>query len=191
MGWDDDAGARRYGAGLLTGERVRLRALHEDDLPDLVRWWGSPEWAVLQQTVVRPRPADDIAEQFRSWSANETPGSVGFSVVDRASDALVGHVTLYGASLPVRAGRLAVMIGAEHVGNGLGSDAVRVLSRYGFAAMGLNRIELGVAGFNDRARRTYERAGYVVEGVRRAALFHDGRFHDEVLMAALAADRRG
>ena len=32
------------------------------------------------------------------------------------------------------------------------------------------------------------KVGYHDEGVRREAVFHDGRFHDEVIMSALARD---
>jgi len=190
MAWGDLDAAQVYGASLLHGTRVRFRVLQDDDLVDLVRWWGEPEWAVLQQIVVRPRPQGPVADMFRSWSANEHGGGVGFSVVDRASDALVGHVTLFGGVLPTRAATLAVMIGSEHVGQGYGTDAVRVLTHYGFAEMGLNRIEIRVHAFNERARRAYRGAGYGEEGVRREAVFHDGVFHDEVIMAALAREWR-
>lgn len=186
--WDGAVEAQRYGEQVLEGDRVRLRALVDGDLPDLVRWWQDPAWAVLQQVLVRPRPAEPIAAMFRDWSTSEGGGDVGFSVVDRASGTLVGHVTLFGARLPTRAGRLAVMIGSEFVGKGYGTDAVRVLTDYGFREMGLNRIELTVHAFNDRARAVYARVGYRVEGVRRDATFHDGHFHDEVLMAVLARE---
>lgn len=188
MTWTSAADAQRYGSTILEGDRVRFRALEDDDLPDLVRWWRDPEWAVLQQILVRPRPEAPIDEMFRSWSKSERGGEVGFSVVDCASGELVGHVTLFGAALPVRAATLAVMIGSEHVGRGYGTDAVRLLTEYGFREMGLNRIEIQVHAFNDRARAVYRKVGYHDEGVRREAVFHDGRFHDEVIMSALARD---
>jgi RimJ/RimL family protein N-acetyltransferase len=188
MTWDGTADAHRYGSTLLEGELVRFRALEDGDLPDLVRWWRDPEWAVLQQLVVRPRPADAVTDLFRDWSRSERGGDVGFSVVDRVSQALVGHVTLFGGALPVRAATLAVMIGSEHVGRGYGTDAVRLLTDYGFREMGLNRIEIRVHAFNDRARAVYGKVGYREEGVRREATFHDGRFSDEVLLSVLARD---
>lgn len=188
MTWTGAADAQRYGQTLLEGERVRFRALDDADLPDLVRWWREPEWAVLQQLIVRPRPEETVVEVFRGWSKSEGSGEVGFSVVDRTSGELVGHVTLFGATLPVRAARLAVMIGSEHVGRGYGTDAVRLLTAYGFREMGLNRIEIRVHTFNDRARAVYGKLGYQEEGVRRDATFHDGRFHDEVIMSALARE---
>ncbi len=188
MTWTIAADAPRYGSTILVGDRVRFRALEDRDLPDLVRWWRDPEWAVLQQILVRPRPEQSVVETFRSWSRSERSGEVGFSVVDRASGELVGHVTLFGAALPIRAASLAVVIGSEHVGHGYGTDAVRLLTAYGFREMGLNRIEIQVHAFNDRARAVYRKVGYVEEGVRREAVFHDGRFHDEVIMSALACD---
>lgn len=188
MTWTTSADARRYGSTLLQGDRVRFRALEDRDLPDLVRWWRDPEWSVLQQMIVRPRPDVPVTEMFRSWSNSERGGDVGFSVVDRESGVLVGHVSLFGGALPVRAATLAVMIGSEHVGQGFGTDAVRVLTDYGFREMGLNRIEIRVHAFNDRAQAVYRRIGYRQEGVRRDATWHDGRFHDEVLMSVLARE---
>lgn len=188
MTWTGTADAQRYGSTLLEGDLVRLRALEDGDVPDLVRWWRDPEWAVLQQIIVRPRPEEPVVELIRGWSKSERSGEVGFSVVDRTSGTLVGHVTLVGALLPVRAAKLAVMIGSEHVDKGYGTDAVRLLTSYGFREMGLNRIELQVHAFNERARAVYAKVGYQEEGVRRDATFHDGRFHDEVIMSALARD---
>jgi ribosomal protein S18 acetylase RimI-like enzyme len=45
---------------------------------------------------------------------------------------------------------------------------------YGIEELGLHRIELEVFAFNPRAQRAYEKAGFVVEGVRRDALRWDG-----------------
>lgn len=151
-------------------------------------WESAKAAQELQQLVVRPRPSESVSGMFRSWSTSDRSGDVGFSVVDPTSGTLVGHVTLFGAQLPVRAATLAVMIGSEHVGQGYGTDAVRRLTDYGFREMGLNRIEIQVHAFNDRARAVYAKTGYRVEGVRREATFHDGHFHDEVIMSALARD---
>ncbi|WP_234424930.1 GNAT family N-acetyltransferase [Clavibacter sp. VKM Ac-2542] len=165
-----------------------MRALEDADLPDLVRWWRDPEWAVLQQLTVRPRPEGDVAEMFRKWSGSEPAGDVGFCVTDRISGRLVGHVTLFGAKLLTRAATLTVMIGSEHTGSGYGTDAVRTLVDYGFREMGLNRIQLHVFAYNARARATYRKVGFVEEGVLRETVFHDGTFHDEVVMSVLARD---
>ncbi len=180
--------AQSVGSRLLQGHRVRFRELRDEDLPVLVRWWQNPDTVLFQNLTGAPRPEETIAEMFRSWSTNASSGNVGFSVVDRHTDELLGHVVLYGAALPVRAGTFAVMIGADHVNRGYGTDAVRLMTDFGFRELGLNRIELRVFAYNERARAVYRKIGYREEGVRREVAFHAGVFHDEVVMSLLARE---
>jgi RimJ/RimL family protein N-acetyltransferase len=48
---------------------------------------------------------------------------------------------------------------------------------------GARRLTLRVFSPNERARRLYESAGFVVEGVLRDEFFLDGRYVDDILMA--------
>lgn len=186
--WTSGEQAQAHGRGVLRGELVSLRPLQDDDVALLERWWNDPENAALQQRVVRPQPAASFTDIVRGWSANATGSGVGFTVVDLGDTSVAGHATLFGASMPGRCAKLAIMIGPEHVGRGLGTDAVRVLTGYGFQEMGLHRIELTVWSFNQRARRAYAAAGFIEEGRRRDAVFHGGAWYDEVLMARLETD---
>lgn len=185
--WSSSDDAFEYGGALLTDGEILLRPLREDDLASLVAWWNDPAWAALQQRIIKPRPGAGIEEMFRSWSENRTPGDAGFSIVSRGGE-LLGHLTLYGGAVPERAASYAIIVGPDHVGRGIGTRATRLALSYGFRELGLNRIELRVWAFNTRAIRAYEKAGFVVEGRRREAVFHDGAFHDELLMSVLARD---
>lgn len=186
--WGASDDAYGYGRALLSDGEVALRELRESDLGELARWWNDPEWAALQQRVVKPRPEASVEEMFRSWSTNKPSGDCGFSVVDAGSGQLLGHLTLFGAALPERAATFAIIIGPAHVGRGVGPRATRLALSYGFRELGLNRIELRVWAFNTRAVRAYEKSGFVHEGRRRDAVFHDGNFHDELLMSVLSRD---
>ena len=185
---DDADGARAYGASILRGEKVYLRELRDDDLPLLVKWWNDPQAAALQTLVVRPQPESTIVEKFRAWSANQESTRAWFTIVAQEDDGLVGSISLFCAQAPTRAATLAISIGPEHWSRGLGTDALRVMVRYGFQELGLNRIGLGVWAFNDRAIAAYRKAGFVEEGRRRQMTFHAGRFHDEVLMRILRTE---
>lgn len=188
---EDAAAAQELGRSLLVGRVVRLRALKDSDLPPLEQWWSDPEWQALQQAAIRPRPAGLATDMFRRGSSNDGSGAAGFSIEELATGAFAGHVTIWGAALPERAGTLAIILGPDFVDRGLGSDAVRVMVRYGFLAMGLNRIELRTFAFNSRARRAYERVGFVQEGVRRQAAWVGGGFADEVVMSLLRSEWSG
>jgi RimJ/RimL family protein N-acetyltransferase len=54
-----------------------------------------------------------------------------------------------------------------------------------------HRISLEVYAHNRRAQRTYEQAGFVVEGRMRGALRLGGRRIDVIVMAALATEWSG
>ncbi len=74
---------------------------------------------------------------------------------------------------------------AQSWGKGYGTDAMRVILRYGFTELNLKRITLGVFGYNARAIRSYEKAGFTVEGRMRKALYRDGSRADIVFMGIL------
>jgi RimJ/RimL family protein N-acetyltransferase len=62
---------------------------------------------------------------------------------------------------------------------------MRVLLRYAFTELNLFRVSLNVFGYNQRAIRSYEKAGFVIEGCQRQALRRDGQYHDLVFMGVL------
>jgi RimJ/RimL family protein N-acetyltransferase len=75
-------------------------------------------------------------------------------------------------------------------GCGYGSDAVRLVLRYGFEELNPHKVWLTTSGFNVRAKRAFARAGFVHEGVQREIieragcrfdLLHYGMLRDEWL----------
>jgi RimJ/RimL family protein N-acetyltransferase len=90
-----------------------------------------------------------------------------------------------------RSARLGIAIGAKaRWDGGYGTDAMRVLCRFGFDMMNLHRIELDVYADNLRAEHVYEKVGFRVEGRRREALYKFGRYHDVVVMGLLEGELR-
>ena len=73
---------------------------------------------------------------------------------------------------------------------GLGTEATRLTVRHAFEEQGLNRVGLEVFDFNQRARRVYEKMGFVLEGTRREALRYNSEWVDAHDMAILAREWR-
>jgi len=175
-----------YGDSILVGERVRLRALRDEDLATLARWEMDPgRMATLSNWVVPPSEAA-AKERIAKWCANDKD-DLGL-VIETVDDPsiLVGNIALHGARPKDRSATIAIALGREHIGRGYGTDAMRVIVDYGFREMGLHRIQLAVAPFNPAGIRAYEKAGFIEEGRHREAVWHDGRWYDEVMMSILA-----
>ncbi|WP_370942714.1 GNAT family N-acetyltransferase [Amycolatopsis sp. cg5] len=102
-------------------------------------------------------------------------GLVVLNELDRDNESMNFRITLTGP--PV-------------FGKGYGTDATAAVLDFAFDVVGLHRVSLGVFTFNPRARRVYEKCGFVAEGVRRHSLKWDGQWHDSVEMGVLATDPR-
>ena len=60
-----------------------------------------------------------------------------------------------------------------------------LMLEHAFTRLDLHRVALSVFSFNERAIRAYRKAGFVVEGRAREAIWRDGRFWDEITMSVL------
>ena len=179
----------------LTGRRVLLRPFTLDaDAPALRAMLQDPEAIKLTGGSNGPGdlPAwDDAAEaRFRDWyeTRNQQPGRLDLAVIDRARARCVGEVVLNDWSEANRSCGFRTILGPDGRDRGLGTEAARLIIGYGFERLGLHRISLEVYSFNPRARRVYDKLGFVVEGVLRDALRWGDEWIDATLMSILAPE---
>lgn len=78
----------------------------------------------------------------------------------------------------------------EVLNQGYGTEVTKAVIDYGWDVVGLHCISLSVFAFNPRAKRVYEKCGFVQEGIARDALFWDGVWVDSINMAVLSSDPR-
>lgn len=84
---------------------------------------------------------------------------------------------------------MAIGIGnTDYRGKGYGAEAVRLILRYAFYELNLNRVGLDVIEYNEQAIRTYEKAGFQLEGRVRSAVLRDGNSYDRIMMGMLYSE---
>jgi RimJ/RimL family protein N-acetyltransferase len=179
----------------LTGDKVVLRPFDlGQDAAALREMLCDPEGIKLTGSghdPGEPSAWDDNAEtRFLDWygSRNAQADRLDLAVVDQASGRCAGEVVLNEWDHGNRSCNFRTMLGPGGRDRGLGTEAVRLIVGYGFERLGLHRIELEVYAFNPRARRVYEKAGFVVEGVRRDALRWADDWVDATVMSILAPE---
>lgn len=62
----------------------------------------------------------------------------------------------------------------RYFGKGLGSEALNLTLKFGFEKLSLNRIDLEVFGFNERAIKTYKKAGFRTDEIEHDVRLIDG-----------------
>lgn len=168
------------------GQRIYLRPIEREDEPLLRKWINDPRnWRTLP---LRP-PLNACRE--REWI--ESQGKSGtdyvFGIVVRAGDRLIGTSGLHQVDAVNRRASFGIMIGdVAYQSKGYGIEATRLVVRYGFEELNLNRIGLSVFANNPRAISCYQKAGFVHEGCLRQAWYRRGQFHDEYRFAILRAE---
>jgi RimJ/RimL family protein N-acetyltransferase/ketosteroid isomerase-like protein len=73
-------------------------------------------------------------------------------------------------------------------GRRLADEAARLFQRHLIFDLGFHRLEMVVYGFNERAQRHAERAGWIREGVKRKAYMRGGEWTDGVLYGIVRED---
>lgn len=169
----------------ITGRLVRLRAWSETDAEPL---------AVLlaNERVVRyldhwsrgPYPVS----RAREWVTAPPAGTErGWAIECLADGVLVGSTGLHHIDFQNRHCIWGIWTGPpDRWGRGYGTEACMLSVEHAFRALGLTKVGLYVWAGNDRARRAYERAGFVSEGVLRRHYLLDGDLVDVEVMAVFA-----
>jgi RimJ/RimL family protein N-acetyltransferase len=99
---------------------------------------------------------------------------------------LIGFISLSGIQWNHGDAFVGIGIGERDCwGKGYGTDAMRIVLRYAFRELNLQRVSLGVFEYNPRAVSSYKKAGFSVEGIMREHLNRDGRRWDLYFMGIL------
>lgn len=163
---------------LFTGRLVRLAAPRPDDHESFAHW--SENDAYLR--IMDNDPARPIsAEAHAAWEAPflQSPSSFMFRIRTLADDALIGLVALGDIQWMHQCAMVGIAIGdPEYWGKGYGSDALRLIVRYGFLELNLYRLWLTTIAYNERAVRAFEKVGFRREGAWRQMIHRDGQRFD-------------
>lgn len=175
---------RDWNPTLIEGDTIELRRHRPANLPTVLRWYADPELARLTRYSLRPMPHDEVERFFQSRLLSSE--SVAYGIHIRASGRLIG-LTTFSALDPDNGSVLFhITIGEiDAWGHGYGTEAVRLMLELAFERIGLHRVGLSVFAFNERAIRSYENAGFRIEGRLREAIARDGRYWDEIHMGVL------
>lgn len=167
----------------LHGDAVTLVPATIEHVPDLMTMLNDPEIGRL--TGSRGDVDKDIVENWYATRADQTD-RLDLAVLDNSTGRCVGEAVLNEWDPDNQSCNFRIALVPTALGRGFGTEATRLIVGYGFEVIGLHRISLEVYAFNPRAKRAYEKAGFVDEGRRRDALLWDGEWVDAIMMSMLA-----
>lgn len=73
-------------------------------------------------------------------------------------------------------GTVSLLIGAKsYWGRGYGTEAIRLITDFGFKTLGLYKIEAGILDGNNGSLKAFKKAGFEIEGKKRGNRFNMGK----------------
>lgn len=165
----------------LQGEHIRLRALETEDLDflyelenDPAMWEISGTTAPYSKYVLRQyldnahRDIYDV-KQLRLCICNE--------------EKVLGLIDLFDFDPKNRRAGVGIVILEEKERNqGIGTEAIKLLTEYSFTTLGLQQLFANVLEDNTRSLHLFKKMGFEEVGIKKDWIFSNGKFKNEVLL---------
>jgi RimJ/RimL family protein N-acetyltransferase len=174
---------------IIYGERIRLRAVEREDVKKFCVWVNDPE-VTRHLMLYLPLSTVDEENWFDAMTKREQ-SEKPLAIEIRAGDGwkMIGNCGVFGIDMVSRLGELGIMIGEKDEWNkGYGTETMSLLLRHCFETLNLNRVHLHVYAENLGGKRAYEKAGFVVEGCLREAIYKRGKYDDVIVMSVLRSE---
>jgi len=176
----------------LYGDEITLRPPRVRDRP---QWnsvraenkeWLSP-WEATLPLLPHESPAYEDHDTRPSFYQmvrmlnREARAGRSYSFFIWSGNNLVGQITMggvmYGA---LRGAHIGYWVDRNYANRGFTTQAVKLVTAFGFSQLGLHRMEINVRPENAASCRVAEKAGFVIEGQRKAFLHIDGAWRDHI-----------
>lgn len=174
---------------MYSGKLVKLRAYKEEDIEKAVEFINDEEVKkFLDSNIPFPMTKWQEEEWVRSRKAN-ADFTYDFAIEDLETGKYIGGCSINECDVKNRTCTIGIMIGdKDYWSKGYGSDSLKVLIKFIFEEVNMNKIKLKVFSFNTRAIACYKKVGFKEEGILKKELYRNGKYHDEILMAIFKSE---
>ena len=175
---------------VLEGPRATLRELRREDAGTLLSLMASPDVA---RFISAPPTSVEQFAAFIGWGQRERIGGryAGFALLPAGQQGPAGLLQVRQLDPAFHSAEWGFALSPALWGSGLFGEASRLLLRFAFDVLQVQRLEARAAVPNVRAHGALRRLGAVQEGVLRSSLVTaTGERFDQVLWTILASEWR-
>jgi RimJ/RimL family protein N-acetyltransferase len=171
---------------MISGSLVNLTPLEQEDLEPLRLWRNNPEFRKYF------REYREISKDMQlQWYRQKVLGDLGtmmFAVRDAKTDALLGCCGLCYIHWVHRNADLSLYIGWNNAyidDVGYAEESCRLLFRYAFRELGLEKIWTEIYEFDEPKSKLYAKLGFRQDGLLRRQYQYDGKWWNSHILSLL------
>jgi ribosomal-protein-alanine N-acetyltransferase len=173
---------------ILETRRLILRDVRSSDAADVLVIRGDPIVQRFDDPVIHTEQQavafiDEVHAEVR------TQEGIVWAVTLAEQEHVVGLVGFHEWDRFHRRAETGYGLARAYWGQGIASEALRAILRFGFDEMDLNRVFARTIADNHESVRLLERVGFRREGIQREHSYEDdGTFHDSAIYGILARE---
>jgi len=169
---------------MMTGEIISLCPFERRHLPKTLSWANDRE---LTRLMDRAFPISDLEHEVWFSKLHERKQSlIYFAIETSEGNHHIGNIWLWNIDWLHRKAEVGIVIGnTDYTGKGAGTEAISMVTAYAFERLNLHKIYAHVLAINPRARRAFEKAGFVLEGTLQGDRWSGKNYVDVYLLAQL------
>jgi RimJ/RimL family protein N-acetyltransferase len=168
--------------------RIRIRLRSDADTPALIAACRDPEvprWTRVPDGYDETHAAEWSVRAARLQEAGE---AVPLAIADAETDEFLGSIGIQEIDREEGRCDIGYFLAPDARGRGLMTSAVRLMTRWAFENLPVDRVQIKVQPENGRSRAVAERAGYTFEGVLRSHTVIKGRRQDMAMYSLLRGE---
>jgi len=164
------------------GEKVRLRAIEQQDLDECISspeepdQWDERANAEIGFPVWREKDRDDTAALRQ-----RKDGSFEW-IIENNEGQKVGYIGTFECDGRVGTFKYSIIIKRAFWRRGYGSEAIRIVLRYYFRELRYQKVTSQIYAFNEPSLRLHEKLKFLHEGRLRRMVYTNGQLHDQLML---------
>ena len=162
----------------LEGESIYLRPLSIEDVEGNYAYWLNDQEIVQFNSHGKFPMTVPMLKAFIESTSRATHAVV-LAIIDKATDAHIGNISLQAINWQDRNAEIAFLLGERSFwGKGVMKQAGKLMIDHAFNALNLHRVHCGTSSANMGMQKLAIKLGMNEEGVRKEAIYNHGKYHD-------------
>ena len=162
-------------------EEIYLRELNENDASEeYCSWLNDP--VTNQYIVTRKATVEGLRKYIREKKNSTT--CLFFGIFDNKTKKHIGNAKLEPIDFKKKTADLGILIGEkDYWGRGICTRCVKLLVKYAFEQLDINRVQLEVFPKNIAAIKCYKKVGLKIETIEEGGFKIGSNSYDKIIMA--------
>jgi len=169
----------------IEGDKIILRAMTLADQDMLLTILNDAETENFVIGWSFPTSKENQVEWYKNQVFNKK--DTRMVIVIKDTNEAIGLTGLWDIDWKNRCAITGIKLGGKNtMGKGYGTESIKLVLKYAFEELNLNRIEAIILDYNKASQKLFiDKCGFKKEGLMREKIFKQGKYHDVLLISKL------